>query len=324
MMRLLATAVGLLLQVATVAGTEVYPSRPITVIVPFAAGGPADTLARMLGQRMRETLGQPLVVENVGGAAGSLGVARVVRAAPDGYTIGIGHLGTHVFNGAMYRLPYDLVTDLTPIAPLTTVPYVLVTKKDVPATDIPGLIAWLKANPDQASAATAGIGSVAHVASVYFEKMTGVALRIVPYRGGGAADMDVMAGHVTLMFDQVTGASGELYRGGTLHAFAVTAKARLASLPEIPTVDEAGLPGLYVSTWYGLWAPKGTPREIVDKLNAAANAALDDSDLRRQLAAQEAQPFARDQRTPEALGALQRGEIAKWWPIIKAADIKVE
>jgi tripartite-type tricarboxylate transporter receptor subunit TctC len=324
MMRLLAAAFGLLLQVANVAGTEVYPARPITVIVPFAAGGPADTLARMLGQRMRDTLGQPLVIENVAGAAGSLGVARVVRAAPDGYTIGIGHLGTHVFNGAMYRLPYDLVTDLTPIAPLTTVPYVLVTKKDVPATDIPGLVAWLKANPDQASAATAGIGSVAHVASVYFEKMTGVSLRIVPYRGGGAADMDVMAGHVTLMFDQVTGASAGLYRGGTLHAFAVTAKARLASLPEIPTVDEAGLPGLYVSTWYGLWAPKGTPREIVDKLNAAANAALDDPDLRRQLAAQEAQLFARDQRTPEALGVLQRSEIAKWWPIIKAADIKVE
>jgi tripartite-type tricarboxylate transporter receptor subunit TctC len=322
MMRLLAAAVGLLLQVATVAAAEVYPARPITVIVPFAAGGPADTLARMLGQRMRDTLGQPLVIENVAGAAGSLGVARVVRAAPDGYTIGIGHLGTHVFNGAMYRLPYDLVTDLTPIAPLTTVPYVLVTKKDVPATDIPGLIAWLKANPDQASAATAGIGSVAHVASVYFEKMTGASLRIVPYRGGGAADLDVMAGHVTLMFDQVTGASAELYRGGTLHAFAVTAKARLASLLEIPTVDEAGLPGLYVSTWYGLWAPKGTPREIVDKLNAAANAALDD--LRRQLAGQEAQLFARDRRTPEALGALQRGEIAKWWPIIKAADIKVE
>ena len=324
MARLAAAALAIMLQVATAPAAEVYPSRPITVIVPFAAGGPADTLARMIGQRMRDILGQPLVIENVGGAAGTLGVSRVVRAAPDGYTIGIGHLGTHVFNGAMYHLPYDLVTDLAPIAPLTTAPYVLATKKDVPATDLAGLVAWLKANPDQASAATAGIGSVGHVASAYFQKMTGVPLRIVPYRSGSAADLDVIAGHVTMLFDQVSGASFQLYRDGGLRPFAVTAKTRLASLPAIPTVDEAGLPGLYVSTWYGLWAPKGTPREIVDKLNAAANAALDEPDLARQLAAQEAQVFPRDQRSSAALGALQKSEIEKWWPIIKAADIKVE
>ena len=312
------------LHLATPAAAQTYPSRPITLLVPFAAGGPADSLARMLGQRMQITLGQPLVVENVAGAAGSLGVGRVVRAAPDGYTIGIGHLGTHVFNGAMYNLSYDLVRDLEPIAPLTSSVYVLVSKKDVPASDVTGLVAWLKANPDQASAATAGIGSVGHVASVYFQKMTGVQLRIVPYRSGSAADTDVMAGHVTLIFDQLTGGSAQLYRGATLHPFAVAARARLASLPDIPTVDEAGLPGLYVSTWYGFWAPKGTPRPIIDKLNAAANAALDDPELRRQLVEQEAQFPGADQRSPEALGALQKAEIDTWWPVIKAANIKVE
>ena len=294
----IAAVLGLALHLAAPATAQVYPSRPITLLVPFAAGGPADTLARMLGQRMQATLGQPLVVENVAGAAGSLGVGRVVRAAPDGYTIGIGHLGTHVFNGALYNLSYDLARDLAPVALLTSSVYVLVAKKDVPANDVAGLIAWLKANPDQASAATAGIGSVAHVASVYFEKMTGVPLRIIPYRSGAAADTDVMAGHVTLIFDQLTGGSAQLYRGGALRPFAVAAKARLASLPDVPTVDEAGLPGLYVSTWYGFWAPKGTPRAIVDKLNAAANAALADPELRRQLAEQEAQFPGPEQNPP--------------------------
>jgi tripartite-type tricarboxylate transporter receptor subunit TctC len=264
------------------------------------------------------------VVENAPGAAGTLGVARVVRAAPDGYTIGIGHLGTHVFNGAMYSLPYDLVKDLAPIALLPSNVYVLIAKKQVPATDLPSLIAWLKANPDQASAATAGLGSIAHLATLYFQNATGVHLTIVPYRSGGAADTDVVAGHVTLLFDQVTGGSAELYRSGAVRTFAVAAKTRLASLPDIPTVDEAGFPGLYVSAWYGLWAPKDTPRDVVDKLNAAVAAALADPDLGRQLAAQEAQLPRPDQRSPEALGALQRAEIETWWPIIKAAGIKVE
>jgi tripartite-type tricarboxylate transporter receptor subunit TctC len=320
----LIVALSLGLHWITAASAEDFPSRPINVIVPFAAGGPADTLARMLGQRMQSALGQPLVIENVAGAAGSLGVGRVVRAAPDGYTIGIGHLGTNVFNGALYDLPYDLVKDLEPIALLPSNVSVLVTKKDVPANDLPGLIAWLKANPDQASAATAGIGSIAHIASIYFEKMTGVTLTIVPYRSGAAADTDVIAGHVTVMFDQLTGGSAQLYRSGALHALAVAAKARLASLPEVPTVDEAGLPGLYVSTWYGFWAPKGTSADIINKLNAAAEAALADPDLRQQLAAQEAQLPGPDQTSPEALGAFQRAEIEKWWPIIKAAHVRLE
>ena len=306
------------------ASAQSYPSKPITIVVPFAAGGPADTLARQLGERMKTSLGQPIVVENVAGAAGATGVGRVVRAAPDGYTIGIGHLGTHVFNGALYNLPYDLVKDLEPIALLPSNYSVIVTKKDVPATNLKDLVAWLKDNPKQASAATAGIGSIAHVASVYFESQTGVALQIVPYRSGSAAFGDVLAGHVTMIFDQFTGSSVEMYRSGKVRPFAVTAKSRLASVPDLPTVDEAGLPGLYVSTWYGLWAPKGTPPQIVARLNAAAVEALAEPELRKRLDAQSSVVPPREQQTPEALGKFQRAEIDKWWPTIKAANIKAE
>ncbi len=323
-MRVFAAAVALVLSLATAAFGDAYPTRPITIIVPFAAGGPADTLSRLLGAQMQHSLGQPLIVENAPGAAGSIGVARVVRATPDGYTIGIGHLGTHVFNGALYDLPYDLVKDLEPIALLPSNVSVLITKKDVPATNLRELIAWLKAHPDQATAATAGIGTVAHIATIYFERMTGVHMTIVPYRSGAAADTDVIAGHVTFLFDQVTGGSAQLYRSGAVKAFAVAAKSRLPSLPDIPTADEAGLPGLYVSTWYGFWAPKGTPPDIIKKLNAATVTALNDPALRQKLAAQEAQFPPADQMSPEALGAFQKAEIEKWWPIIKAAHIKLQ
>ena len=312
------------LSCVTTASAQVYPSKPITIVVPFAAGGPADTLARLLGERMKTSLGQPIVVENVAGAAGSLGVGRLVRAASDGYTIGIGHLGTHVFNGALQSLPYDLLKDLEPIVLQPSNYSSIVTKKDVPAKDLKELIAWLKANPDQASVATAGIGSIAHVASVYFQEKTGVALQVVPYRGGAAAVNDVIAGHVTFIFDQVSGHSMALYRSGKVRVFAVTAKSRLPSAPDIPTVDEAGLSGLYVSTWYGLWAPKGTPKEVVAKLNAAAVEALAEPTLRKRLDDQSSVAPPREQQTPEALRAFQKAEIEKWWPIIKAADIKVQ
>jgi tripartite-type tricarboxylate transporter receptor subunit TctC len=323
MRTLLAAVIGATLWASTSAA-QVYPGKPIIMIVPFAAGGPADALARMLGERMKAPLGQPLVIENVGGAAGSLGVARVARADPDGYTIGIGHLGTHVFNGALYKLQYDLVNDLTPIALLPANLSVIATKKDVPAKDLREFVAWLKANPDQASGATAGIGSIAHLATVYFQNAAGVPIRVVPYRSGGAAVNDVVAGHVTFMFDQLTGGSLERYRAGLLRPLALTAKQRIAGAPEIPTVDEAGLPGLYVSTWYGVWAPKGTPREVVSRLNAAIVEALADPEVRSKLDEQAAQVPPREQQTPEALGAFQKAEIDKWWPIIKAADIKVE
>jgi tripartite-type tricarboxylate transporter receptor subunit TctC len=306
------------------ASAQVYPSKPVTMVVPFAAGGPADTLARLLGERMKTTLGQPVVIENAAGAAGSTGVGRVVRAVPDGLTIGIGHLGTNVFNGALYNLQYDLAKDLEPIVLLPSNISVIVTKPNVPAKDLKELVAWLKANPDQASAATAGIGSVGHVAIVYFENKTGAKLRVVPYRSGAAAVSDVMAGHVTFLVDQLSGGSVEMYRSGKLRPFAVAAKSRLPSVPDVPTVDEAGVPGLYVSTWYGLWAPKGTPRDIIAKLNAAAVEALAEPDFRKRMDAQSSVIPPREQQTPEALGAFQKAEIEKWWPIIKAANIKVE
>ncbi len=303
---------------------QIYPAKPVTIVVPFAAGGPADTLARVMGERMERPLGQPIIIENVAGAAGSLGVARVARAAPDGYTLGIGHLGTHVFNGALYNLQYDLLSDLEPIALLPSNVSVIVTKRDVPAKDLRELVAWLKANPNQATAATAGIGSIAHLAIVYFQNVTGVSLRVVPYRSGGAAVNDVVAGHISFMFDQLSGGSLQMYRSGALHPFAVTAKARLSAAPDIPTVDEAGVPGLYVSTWYGFWAPKGTSGAIVTRLNAAAVEALADPALRKRWEDQAAQIPLREQQTPAALGAFQKAEIEKWWPIIKAANIKVE
>jgi tripartite-type tricarboxylate transporter receptor subunit TctC len=321
---LLAALGGIAVQCATAALAQVPASKPITIIVPFAAGGPADVLARLLGERMERTLGQPLIVENVAGAAGSLGVGRVVRAAPDGQTIGMGHLGTQVFNGALYNLQYDLVKDLEPIILLPANISVIVAKKDVPAKDLKELVAWLKANPDQATSATAGIGSIAHLASIYFQDKTGATLRIVPYRSGAAGLNDVIAGHVSLMFDQLTGSSAELYRSGKLRPFALAAKSRQPLIPDVPTVDEAGLPGLYVSTWYSLWAPKGTPADVIAKLNAAAVAALAEPEVHKRLEEQAAQIPPREQQTPEALGAFQKAEIAKWWPIIKAANIKVE
>jgi tripartite-type tricarboxylate transporter receptor subunit TctC len=319
---LLATAGAAFLHNAD-AQAQAYPAKPITIVVPFAAGGPADALARTLAERMRPSLGQPFVIENVAGAAGSTGVGRLVRAVPDGYTIGIGHLGTHVLNGVLYSLPYDLVDDMEPIALLMSTPSVIVSRKDVPANDMKELIAWLKANPQQALSATAGVGSIAHVASVYFQKLTGVALQVVPYRSGGAATNDVVAGHVAFMFDQAA-SNIELRRSGKMRSFAVAAKTRLPSEPEIPTVDEAGLPGLYVSTWFGFWAPKGTPKDIVAKLNAAVGEALADPALRKRLQEQNAELPQAGQQSPEGFAAFHRSEIEKWWPIVKAANIKVE
>ena len=252
------------------------------------------------------------------------GIGRLVRSAPDGYTFGIGHLGTNVFNGALYKLPYDLIEDLEPIALLPSNSYVIVTKLGVPAKDTQELIAWLKSNPDQATMATAGVGSIAHIAGIYFEKMTGVALRFVPYRGGGSAMTDVTSGQVTLCFDQLSGSSFGLYDTKKVEPFAVMANQRLAIVPGVPTVDEVGLHGLYASAWYGLWAPKGTPKDIIAKLNAATVTALADSELHKRLEDQGAQVPPTDQLTPAALAKFQRSEIDKWWPIIKAANINLQ
>jgi tripartite-type tricarboxylate transporter receptor subunit TctC len=303
------------------ATAQVYPSRPVTIVVPFAAGGPADTLARTLAERMRVSLGQTVIIENATGAGGSLGVGRVARAAPDGHTVGIGNWSTHVVNGAIYTLSYDLLNDLEPIAMLQSSPQLIVTKNALQANNLQELIAWLRAN--DVSAGTAGAGSASHVSGVFFQHRTGIRFPFVPYRGTGPAIQDLVAGQIDLMFDQASNSLPHV-RGGKIKAYAVTSTARLASAPDIPTVDEAGLPGFHISVWHGLWVPKGTPRDVVVKLNAAAIAALDDPIIRRRLADLGQEIPAPDQQTPEALGALQKAEIKKWWPIVKAANIKGE
>ncbi len=298
-----------------------YPSHPITFIVPFAAGGPIDALGRLLAERMGGILGQKIVVENVAGAGGSLGVGRAVRAAPDGYTISVGNWSTHVLNGAIYPLDYDLVKDLEPIALLPSSPQLIVARKDVPANNLGELISWLTSHP--ANVGTAGVGSAGHVSALLFQRETGAKLTFVHYRGAGPAMIDLVGGHIDVMFDQSANSLPHI-RDGAIKAYAVTSQARLAAAPDIPTVDEAGLANFYIAVWYGLWAPKGTPGEVVAKLNSAAVEALRDSSLRERLAALGQDVPRPDQASPAALGALQAAEIAKWWPILKLANVKAE
>jgi tripartite-type tricarboxylate transporter receptor subunit TctC len=304
------------------APAQVYPSRPVALVVPFAAGGPSDTVARALSERMSVSLGQSIVIENVTGGAGSIAVGRVARAAPDGYTLSFGHWSTHVVNGAVYPLQYDLLKDLEPISLLPSNPMLIVAKSAVPAKDLKELIAWLKANEDKASAGTSGPGSGSHIAALYFQRITGTRFRFVPYRGTGPALQDLMAGHIDLVVDQVSNSLPHA-RGGVIKAFAVTAQGRLASAPDIPTVDEAGVPGLYMTIWYGLWAPKGTPKDVIAKVNAAVVEALADPTVRRRFTDLGLDVPPRDQQTPEALAAHHKAEIEKWWPLIKAANITV-
>ena len=306
-----------------VASAQVYPSRPITMVVPFAAGGPVDTVARILSEPMRASLGQSIIVENVTGAAGSIGVGRVARAAPDGYTLSIGHWSTHVVNGAIYALPYDLLRDFEPIVLLPSNPMIVVSKNGVPAKDLKEFVGWIKANEGKVSAGTAGAGSATHVAGVYFQNVTGTRFQFVPYRGTGPALQDLVAGQIDFIVDQASN-SLQHVREGKVRAYAVTANARLPSAPEIPTVVEAGLPSLDISVWYGLWAPRGTPKEIIAKLNAAAVQALSDPVVRQRFGELGLDIPPRDQLTPEALATYQKAEIEKWWPVIKGANIKTE
>jgi tripartite-type tricarboxylate transporter receptor subunit TctC len=301
------------------AGAQTYPSRPVTMIVPFAAGGPTDSLARTLAERMRVPLGQAVIIENITGAGGSTGVGKVAQATPDGYTIGIGNWSTHVVNGVVYPLSYDLLNDLEPVALLPGSPKIIVTGKTAAANNLGELVAWLKAN--KAAAGTAGVGSASHVAGVFFQKLTGTDFIFVPYRGTGPALQDLIAGQIDLMFDDSSQALPHI-RDGNIKAYAVTSNVRLESAPDIPTVDEAGLPGFHLSVWNGIWAPKGTPAPVVATLNAAIVEALADPALRRRLADLGQVIPPKEQQTPQGLAALQRSEIKKWWPIIKAVDVR--
>ena len=305
-----------------IARAQTYPSRPITMIVPYTAGGPTDTVGRVVAERMRAELGQPVVLENVAGAGGSIGLGRLARSAPDGYTINVGNWSAHVINGAIYSLLYDLKTDFEPIALLAQAPQMVVAKKATPADDLKGFIAWLKANP-KTTAGTAGIGSPPHIGGVLLQNMTGATLQFVHYRGVALATQDLVAGQIDMAIADVTTATPQV-RAGTIKAYAVAAPTRLPALPDVPTADEAGLPGFHVATWNALFAPKGTPKAIIEKLNAAAVTALADPAVRARFAAVGQEIPPREQQTPEALAALNKADIEKWWPIVKAANIKAE
>ncbi|SDS15298.1 tripartite tricarboxylate transporter substrate binding protein BugD [Bradyrhizobium canariense] len=323
MRRAVFTAVLALLAFAGNALADNFPSHPITIIVPFSAGGPSDAMARIMAERMQRALGQTIMIENVTGAGGSLGVGRVVRAPADGYTVGFGHLGTNVANGAIYNLGYDLVTDLAPVVMLPSNPMIIVSKNAVPAKTLPELLAWLRAKPAPPIAGTAGAGSGSHIAGLYFENVTGIKLQYVPYRGTAPALNDLVAGQLDIIVDQTSNSISQV-RAGTIRAYAVTSDKRVESASDIPTTDEAGLPGFHMTLWSGLWVPKGTPKEIITKLNGAAVEALNDAAVRKKLGDLGLDIPPKDQLSPEALGAWQKTEIAKWWPMIKAANVKID
>jgi len=323
MLKSVLTALLALATFGTNAIAETFPSHPITIVVPFSAGGPSDAMCRILADRMKLRLGETILVENVTGAGGSIGVGRALRSPPDGYTISFGHLGTHVANGAIYKLGYDLVTDLEPVVLLPSNPMIIVSKNAVPAKSLQELLAWLRSRPTPPTAGTAGAGSGSHIAGLYFENVTGIKLQFVPYRGTAPAMNDLVAGQIDLIVDQTSNSIGQV-RAGTIRAYAVTDSKRVDQASEIPTTDEAGLPGFHMTLWSGLWVPKGTPKDIIAKLNAAAVDALNDPAVRAQFENLGLRIPPADQLAPEALGAWQKAEIAKWWPMIKAANVKVD
>jgi tripartite-type tricarboxylate transporter receptor subunit TctC len=302
---------------------ETFPSRTITIVVPFPAGGPTDTLGRILADRMKTALGQSVIIENLTGAAGTVGTSHVARAAPDGYTLILGHWQTHVVNGATFALSFDVVNDFAPVALIADCPMWLVGKAALPPKNLAELIVWLKENPGKATAGIGGVGGGADVVGTYFQKSTGTTMQFVPYRGAAPIMQDLMAGHIDLTFTQVASALAQV-RSGQLKAYVVMAKIRWAAAPDTPTIDEAGVPGLYASFWHGLWAPKGTPKDVIAKLDAAVVETLADPVVRQRLTELGQEPWPRDKQTPEGLAAQQKAEIEKWWPIIKAANIRAE
>jgi tripartite-type tricarboxylate transporter receptor subunit TctC len=306
-----------------VVAAQVYPVRTITMIVPFPAGGATDTLARYLAEQMRGILGQSIIIENVAGAAGSIGVGRAVRSPADGYTLSIGTSTTHMLTGGLYALPFDLLKDLEPVIEIGSEPLLIAGRNSLPADDLRGLIAYLKANPDKASVGIAGVGATGHLAGISFQKETGTKFQFVPYRGNAPAMQDLLAGQIDFMIEPASNFKS-LMGTASIKPYAVTGQTRLSSSPDIPTVDEAGIPGFVASLWYGLWVPKDTPKEIVEKLNATLRQVLADPTVERRFADLGIQISPRDQQSPEALRAFQKTEMERWWPIIKASNLRAE
>jgi tripartite-type tricarboxylate transporter receptor subunit TctC len=302
---------------------QAYPHRPITVTVPFAAGGPTDTIARIMAERMSKSLGQPIVVENTVGAGGTIAVTKIMRAAPDGYSVGIGHVGTHVIAPAVQAVTADYLTELEPVGMMATNPQIIVTNPGIPAKDLKDLVGFVKGSADPVSSGTGGPGTPSHISAVYFGNTVGKPLNIIHYKGSAPALQDVIAGHIQMTFDQAANALPQI-RAGRIRAYAVTQKSRLASAPDVPTTDEAGLPGFYMSVWHAFWVPKGTPREAIQKLNMAMREALADPAVKKRLEDLGQEIPAADQQSPEALHAYHRAERDKWAPLIKAAGIKAQ
>jgi tripartite-type tricarboxylate transporter receptor subunit TctC len=306
---------------AATALAQTYPAHSITLVVPFSAGGPTDTIARIMAERMSRNLGQTIVVENVTGAGGSIAVNKVAHATPDGYTVGIGHIGTHVMIEAMQQQPFDVLKDLEPVGMIAVNPQIIITRTTVPANNLKELVAWIKANQSKVSQGTGGMGTPAHITGIYFQSMTGTKFEIIHYRGAAPAIQDLIAGHTDFMIDQAANSIPQV-RGGKVKAFAVTAPTRLTAAPDSPTVDEAGLPGLHMAVWHGLWVPRGTPKAVIAKLNAAMVEALADPAVQKRLVDLGQDIPTREQQSPEGFGAYHKAETEKWWPIIKAAGIK--
>jgi tripartite-type tricarboxylate transporter receptor subunit TctC len=319
-----AASLAFVLLLAAGARAQTFPSRPITIVVPFPAGGPADTLARILSERMRTPLGQPIIVENVGGAGGSIGATRVARAAPDGHTLCIGNWTSHVGAPAIYPVQYDVRRDFQPISLLPIAPLSIAASQTVPANNLQELVAWLKANPDKATAGTVGAGSPSHISSIYFQKETDTRIQLVPYRGGAPATQDLISGQIDLRIGGEASVTLPYWRSGKIKILAMLANKRWSAAPEIPTVDEAGLPGLHMSLWFALWAPAGTPKDAIATLNAAVVEALADPVVRQRFAKLGQDIPARERQSPAGLAAYHKAEIDKWWPIIKAANVKAQ
>jgi len=320
-MRKLAFAIVLALCAVGGASAQTYPTKPITMIVPFAAGGATDTLARFLAERMRAVLGQPVIIENVTGAGGSIGVGRAARSPADGYTLQIGTSTTNMLLGGLYALQFDLFSDLAPIIQIANEPLMVVGKKALAANDLKELIVWLKANGDKATIGIPAVGGTGHLAGLSFLKETGTQAQFVPYRGNGPALQDLIAGQIDMQIEPASNFYAQA-KAGAIKPFAITAAARVAVAPDIPTTSEAGLPGFNASLWYGLWAPKGTPPEIIAKLNAVMLEVLAQEETRKRFADLGLATLPRAQQTPQALATFQKAEADRWWPIIKAANIR--